>query len=108
MEKRVAMSNDGAVKIMDPPPNVVVEKLPAMEMLAEVKHTSKQAIAEAKDVSLRTGKTVVAWWRGLPNNEVRAAVAAGVGLVLGMIPVLFILSRRRNAPLLERRHATTP
>lgn len=102
------MSNDGAVKIMDQPPNVLVEKLPTMEMLAEVKHTSKQAIAEAKDVSLRTKNTVTTWWRALPNNETRAAVAAGVGLVLGMIPVLFVLSRRRNAPLVKRRHAARP
>ena len=102
------MSKDGAIKVMGPPTKAVMEKFPAMEMLAEAKDTGKHAIAEAREMSLRTRKTVIGWWRALPNAGIRAAVAAGVGLVIGMIPVLFIFSWRRHAPHMEGRHAARP
>ena len=102
------MNKDGAVKIMDPPTKAVMEKFPAMEMLADVKEGGKQAVAEAREVSLRTTKTITSWWRRLPNKEMRAGVAAGIGLMLGMIPVLFVLYRRRTAPHARGGHAARP
>lgn len=92
------MREDGAAKIMDPPTNGLMERFPAMEVLAEAKEGGKQTIAEVREVSLRGRKAVTRWWRALPNNEVRAAIAAGVGLVIGLIPVLILISRRHQTP----------
>jgi hypothetical protein len=92
------MSKDG-VKVMNPPTKTLVEKLPSIEILDEVKDTGKQAVAEVRRFSLRTRKTIKGWWRGLPNDGVRAAIVAGVGMVISLIPVLAVIYyRRRNAP----------
>jgi hypothetical protein len=92
------MRKDGAVKIMDPPIKGLMERFPAMEVLAEAKETGKHTVAEVQEVGLRGRKAILGWWRSLPNNGVRAALAAGVGLVLGSIPVLILISRRHHTP----------
>jgi hypothetical protein len=92
------MSKDGALQVMDPPTKTLAEKLPSIEMFDEVKDTSKQAVAEVRKIGLRTGKTISDWWRGLPNDGVRAAIVAGFGVVISLIPALVVIYRRRNAP----------
>ncbi|HEU5370498.1 MAG TPA: hypothetical protein VFU69_18645 [Ktedonobacterales bacterium] len=92
------MSKDGALQVMDPPTNTLKDTLPPVEILDEVKDISKQAITEVNQISLRTGKTIKGWWLALPNDGVRAAIVAGFGVVISLIPVLVAIYRRRNAP----------
>lgn len=69
----------------------------AKERFAEAKDTGKYTITEAQQVSLRTSKAVKTWWEGLPNDGIRAGIIAGGVLVIGMIPALVIIARRRGA-----------
>jgi hypothetical protein len=92
------MSKDGALQVMDPPTKTLTDTLPPVELLDEVKDTSKRAITEVKQISLHTGKTIKGWWFALPNDGVRAAIVAGFGVVISSIPVLVAFYRRRNAP----------
>src|SRR5215831_14874246 len=102
------MSKEGALKVMDPPIKALMDRLPSAEVLAEVKDTGEQAVAEVRQISLRAGKTITKWWRALPNNGVRAGIAAGIGLVIGLIPVLSLLYRRRHAPFAKKEAAARP
>jgi hypothetical protein len=94
------MSKESVLKVMDPPTatNALVDKLPSVEVLADVKDTGKRAMTEVRQVSLRTRKTIADWWRKLPNDGIRAGMIAGAALVIGLIPALVVIYRRRNAP----------
>jgi hypothetical protein len=93
------MSKEGAVKVLNPLPiKALGDKFPVVEVFSDVRGTGQRAVTEVRQVSLRTTKTFVHWWRALPSDGVRAVIAAGVALVIGVIPALVAIYRRRNAP----------
>ena len=66
-------------------------------LFADAKETGMQALTEVQKASLRSGQVVKSWWKGLPNDGVRAGIIGGAVFVMGLIPALIIL-RRRGAP----------
>jgi hypothetical protein len=69
----------------------------AKAVFAGAKDTGRHTITEAEEVGLRTSKAVKGWWKGLPNDGARAGIVAGTALVIGLIPALVIIVRRRGA-----------
>ena len=102
------MSKEGALKVMEPPMKALMDRMPSAETLAEVKETGEQTVAEVRQISLRTGETITKWWRALPNNRVRAGVAAGIGLVIGLIAMLPFFYGRRSATFAKKEAAARP
>jgi hypothetical protein len=74
----------------------IAEKIPTDEVIEEARKRGKRTIAEVRKASKQGSKAVRRWWRGLPNDGVRAALPIAAVLAVAGITASVIAIRRRS------------
>ncbi len=91
------MTRYATIETMDPQAVIqsIAEKIPVSDMLEEARKTGKRTVAEVRKASKRSNKVVRRWWRGLPNDGVRAGLPIAAVLMAAGITASVIFIRRR-------------